>query len=357
MDSDLNRHSRGTSVLLGLSGGVDSAAAASLLTSAGYKVTALTLRTWKDGETQSEPYERAARVARSLGIDHIEMDVASAFYRDIVCPFVRSWRVGETPNPCVLCNPDFKFRLMLKVAEERGLDLIATGHYARLTGDSVRPYLCRALDRKRDQSYFLYRLNRKVLNRTLFPLGSYSKSEIRAIASVFGDSVAQASDSQDICFLGDTKLRSFLAEQGVEDTPGFFLNTEGEIIGEHTGSWHFSEGQRRRLGIATGRRMTVLSKDTANNTVILGYEEDALIDAVELSGVVSIDPLPEAFDALVQIRSQGIARPARITTRAGGNASVIFPNPQRVVSPGQSAVFYWEDRVLGGGIVRKCLSR
>jgi tRNA-specific 2-thiouridylase len=349
MDRQENHHMNcpGASVLLGLSGGVDSAAAASLLLQDGYSVTALTLRTVGDGD-----YVRAAEVARSLSIEHIEIDAVEDFYRVVISPFVESWRAGDTPNPCVLCNQHFKFHKLMEVANRLGCDYIATGHYARLIGEPSHRYLLRAKERRRDQSYFLYRLSRSILDRTLLPLGEYTKDQVRRIASSFDVVTGQTSDSQDICFLGATKLRKFLSEQGLEDVPGVFVDTSGVVLGEHLGSWRYSEGQRRGLGVSLGKRMTVLGKDSERNLVMLGDEKDAMITRIELRDVLLIDPLPSTFDASVQLRSQGRTFPAHIALVGRDAATVHFVAPVRLTSIGQSAVFYHEDRVLGGGIVR-----
>ncbi len=337
----------GDRVLLGMSGGVDSAAAAYLLLRAGYRVTSLTLRTLRDGDG-----DRAADVARSLGLKHIEIDAVDDFRRDVIDPFVDSWRSGETPNPCVLCNRVFKFQRLADVADRLGCEYIATGHYARLSGERPRRYLMRAKERKRDQSYFLYRLPRTILDRALLPLGSYTKDQVRAIASSFNRDVIQRADSQDICFLRDSKLSDFLSEQGLKDIPGDFVDVKGAVLGKHRGYWRYSEGQRRGLGIALGKRMTVLRKDSENNLVVLGDEDDAMIGRLELHDVVSIDRLPPTFDASVQMRSQGKAFPAHVVLEGDDSASVYFYSPVRLTSIGQSVVFYLEDRVLGGGIVR-----
>jgi tRNA-specific 2-thiouridylase len=338
----------GDRVLLGMSGGVDSAAAALLLMRAGYRVTALTLQTVSNGDGR-----RAADVARALAIEHIKIDAVDDFHRDVIVPFVESWRSGETPNPCVLCNRDFKFRRLAEAADRLGCDYIATGHYARLVGELPYRYLLRAKDRKRDQSYFLYRLPRAILDRTLLPLGNYTKDQVREIVSSFDVDLGQKADSQDICFLGAMKLSQFLSEQGLEDIPGDFVDTRGAVLGEHRGSWHYSEGQRRGLGISLGERMTVLHKDSANNIVVLGDEEEAMIDSLELRDVASIDQLPSTFDASVQLRSQGQPFPAHVVLEVDGSASVRFESPVRLTSIGQSVVFYLENRVLGGGIVRR----
>ncbi len=333
-------------VLLGLSGGVDSAAAASLLLRDGYRVTALTLQTIDD-----DACDRAAEVARALAIEHITINAVDDFYRDVVCPFVESWRSGETPNPCVFCNRHFKFQRLAEAANHLGCDYIATGHYAQMVGEQSRRYLHRARDRRRDQSYFLYRLPRAIIDRILLPLGGYTKDDVRAIVSSFDAETGRIADSQDICFLGATKLSRFLSEQGLEDSPGFFVDKNGTVLGEHKGCWRYSEGQRRGFGISLGKRMTVIGKECDKNLVILGDEGDAMIESLELRDVVSIDPLPSAFEASVQLRSQGKAFPARIVLGERDSASVHFDLPVRLTSIGQSAVFYRDDRVLGGGIV------
>lgn len=345
-----NHHANrsGDRVLLGMSGGVDSAAAAYLLKRAGYRVTALTLQTVSDGDGRY-----AADIAHALAIEHIEIDAVDDFHRDVMIPFVDSWRSGETPNPCVLCNRDFKFQRLAEIADRLGCDYIATGHYARLVGDLPHRYLLRAKERKRDQSYFLYRLPRSILDRTLLPLGNYTKDQVREIVSSFNVELGQKADSQDICFLGAMKLSRFLSEQGLEDLPGNFIDTRGTVLGEHRGSWHYSEGQRRGLGISLGERMTVLRKDSARNLVVLGDEKEAMMESLELRDVASIDQLPSAFDASVQLRSQGKTFPAHIVLEGDTSASVHFESPVRLTSIGQSVVFYLEDRVLGGGIVRR----
>lgn len=345
-----NHHndSSGRRVLLGLSGGVDSAAAASLLLQSGCHVTALTFRT-----VSGDSCERAAKIARTLEIEHIEIDAVDDFYRDVVRPFIESWRSGETPNPCVHCNRHFKFRRLAEAADRVGCDYIATGHYARLIGEPTHRYLHRAKDRRRDQSYFLYRLSRAILDRTLLPLGDYTKDEVRAIASSIDTELGQVQDSQDICFLGATKLNQFLSKHGLKDTPGYFVDKNGTVLGEHMGSWRYTEGQRRGLGISLGKRMTVVGKDSEKNLVILGDEQDAMIESLELYDVVSIDRIPSVFDATVQLRSQGKAFPAQVVLGEGDSASVRFDVPVRLTSIGQSAVFYEDDRVLGGGIVRR----
>ena len=168
-------------------------------------------------------------------------------------PFIESWRSGETPNPCVHCNRHFKFRRLAEAADRLGCDYIATGHYAQLIGEPTHRYLHRAKDRRRDQSYFLYRLSRAILDRTLLPLGDYTKHEVRAIASSIDTVLGQVQDSQDICFLGATKLNQFLSKHGLKDAPGYFVDKNGTVLGEHMGSWRYTEGQRRVWGFRSAR--------------------------------------------------------------------------------------------------------
>ncbi|MFA5585083.1 MAG: tRNA 2-thiouridine(34) synthase MnmA [Saccharofermentanales bacterium] len=341
----------GSAVLLGLSGGVDSAASAILLKEAGYRVRAVTLWTWTESSDRSL-IEQAGRSAALLGIPHEVVDVRQAFYQEVVVPFVQAWQEGLTPNPCVFCNPDFKFKVMARLADQLDCQYLATGHYARLADRGQGPALHRALHREQDQSYFLYRLTPALLDRTLFPVGSLTKAEVRQIAERYRDPAAGQRDSQDICFIGKNQLKGFLSRQGLKDQPGPFLDRAGQIIGQHQGSWHFTPGQRRRLGQAFGRRMTVLSVDRQKNTVTLGDEEDALIRQLELTDLVFPRLAASELDAQVQLRSQGTSLAARLAIEPDGlRAKVFLDQAVRLTAAGQSAVFYDDDEVLGGGLV------
>ncbi len=339
-------------VLLGLSGGVDSLASALLLKAQGYEVIAVTLRTWEEEGEHVRGLEQATLSADLLGLRHIILDVRQAFYNQVVEPFVEAWRRGETPNPCVMCNPDFKFKTMEDLADQLECPYLATGHYARTETHEAGSWLHRARHRPQDQSYFLYRLPSRILDRVLFPLGEKSKEEARLLVSSAGDPTAVSRDSQDICFIGKGQLKQFLGRQGLEDKPGYFVNSRGEPIGEHRGSWRFTVGQRRHLGESFGRRMTVLALDHEKNTVLLGDEEEAFVQEMELAEVFSPHRLPPSFSAGVQLRSQGKPLPARVWVDQGqGGGRIRFECPVRLSSPGQSAVFYQGDRVLGGGLV------
>lgn len=338
-------------VLLGLSGGVDSTASASLLKAEGFEVTAVTLRTWQEDEDESR-LEGAARSARLLGLPHLILDVRQAFLEEVVEPFVQGWRQGLTPNPCVFCNPDFKFQKMIHLADELGCHYIASGHYARVGWEDSGRWLYRASHRRQDQSYFLYRLPSWLLERLRFPLGGMSKEEARQIAGQGGDPVASARDSQDICFIPKGRLKDFLINQGLETKEGAFIDRQGQVIGRHSGAWQFTLGQRRHLGQAWGRRMTVLAIDANRNTVMVGDEAEAMMTEMSLVNCLLTNPLPSSMEVQVQLRSQGIPHPACLTFDPDqAEARVRFPEPVRMSSPGQSAVFYQGDRVLGGGLL------
>ncbi|NLA82054.1 MAG: tRNA 2-thiouridine(34) synthase MnmA [Clostridiaceae bacterium] len=338
-------------VLLGLSGGVDSTASASLLKEQGYEVTAVSLWTWQE-EEDPERLERASQSAALLGLPHLILDVRDDFYQNVVGPFVAAWGQGLTPNPCVFCNPNFKFDKMAKLADELGCHYIATGHYARVGRHESDYWLYRASHRRQDQSYFLYRLPADLLERILFPLGGKSKDQARQIASRFGDPVAQARDSQDICFLAKGQLKPFLKKQGLKQEEGPFLNPQGQVVGHHSGAWQFTVGQRRHLGQALGQRMTVLAIDGHKNTVTLGDEDQAMMEAMTLTDCFWPHPPPTSLELELQLRSQGIPHPASvIVTDQGREAGVRFKQAVRFSSPGQSAVFYQGDRILGGGLV------
>ncbi|NLA96037.1 MAG: tRNA 2-thiouridine(34) synthase MnmA [Clostridiaceae bacterium] len=340
------------SVLLGLSGGVDSMASAVLLQAEGYHVTAVTLRTWQEDHADASRIERAQRSSRLLEIPHRVLDVRQAFYDEVVVPFVEAWKGGLTPNPCVMCNAGFKFAVLSDLADQLGIQYLATGHYARVVEKDQIHWLHRALYRRYDQSYFLYRLEPSLLRRLLFPVGNLSKEEVRRLAQQFHDPVSVTRDSQDICFIAKNQLKAFLGRRGLEEKRGFFIDPAGEVIGEHKGSWQYTPGQRRRLGQSFGRRMTVLATDHLHNTVTLGEESSALMKEALLTDLVLAGPLPGTFRAGVQLRSQGT--PCDATVLAGpkyGEARICFAVPVRITSPGQSAVFYDGDRVLGGGVV------
>lgn len=361
-------------ILLALSGGVDSVASAILLKRM-HEVETVTFLLTGDVEQQKEQTARASEIANKLGLPHHVLDLTQCFREYVLQPFLDAWRKGRTPNPCVMCNPRVKFAALMTLASELDCQAIATGHYARVgshfscktchnvtvkrvlekSRDELPIFLYRAADPRRDQSYFMYRLTPDVLRRIILPVGGLSKDEVRSIIAEEGLSVETEKDSQDLCFLDGKSLRTYLREQVGREEPGHFLDLEGRVIGEHGGIWQFTVGQRRHLGESFGQRMTVVALDPERNAVILGDESDALMEALMLEDCYFPYDMPHKFDASVKLRSQGIPLRAHVEKKCDNKVLVYFDMPVRLSSPGQSAVFYEDDRVLGGGVVSRLL--
>ncbi len=358
-------------VLLGLSGGVDSAVSAVLLQEQGFQVIGLTLDfSCRSEETRDNMIRDTKSLAADLGIEHFVHEAHTEFEEKVMTPFVDAWRRGETPNPCVLCNPIMKFPSMISLADEYGCDFIATGHYAAIGDEEGKliPFnerrrdrkvsLLRGTDRRKDQSYFLYALPQEILSRVLFPLGELTKTEVRALAEDRGIKLAQKADSQEICFLPDDDRIDFLREQDALGEPGPYLDTEGKLIGQHAGIGRYTVGQRKKLGQSFGKRMTVLSIDAARNAIVLGDEIECRSSSILLANLVFTDLLEKMLrdqdqvTLLVQLRSQGQAIPCAIELIDNGSRAVIrFAEAQRLTAPGQAAVFYQDKMVLGGALV------
>jgi tRNA-specific 2-thiouridylase len=351
-------------VLVAMSGGVDSAAAAAFLVEEGHEVVGATLKLWCYGGAEASPrsccslrdIEDARASAAALGFRHYVLDEESDFDREVVRPFVRSYLAGETPNPCVRCNTHLKFGSLLTRARRLGFDAVATGHYARLEQTAGGPVLARAADRAKDQSYVLWGLSRKDLASSRFPLGARTKTEARAAARRAGLRVAEKVESQDICFVQGGHYGDFVsarAEGAPQARPGEIVDLAGAVLGEHRGAIHYTVGQRRGLGVAAGDPLYVVRVDAARNRVVVGSERDLHIDAMEVREVnwVSCDPPSGALEAEVKVRYRSRPAPAVVTPAGPGRVGVRFREPQRAVAPGQSAVFYRGEVVLGGGII------
>lgn len=352
-------------VVVGMSGGVDSAVAAALLVEQGYAVQGVTLQTWEPEtpETTSKKWQErgcckvgiARYVAERLNIPHRVIDIRERFRSAVVQDFIHGYLSGQTPNPCVRCNERVKFGALVETARTLGADYVATGHYARVLPDAAgRLQLYRGGDPTKDQSYFLYRLSQSWLPHILFPVGDMRKEAIRPRAEAIGLPADEIKESQEICFVTKGDYRSFMAEQApLAERPGPFVGMDGTPIGTHRGVAFYTPGQRRGLGLASDRRLYVVRVDAGTNVVVVGRDED-LLAASCLVGDVNLlgtDRLHEPVRAAVKVRYASPATPATLWPDHGGRLRVEFDAPQRALSPGQSAVFYQGDLVLGGGII------
>jgi tRNA-uridine 2-sulfurtransferase len=348
-------------VVVAMSGGVDSSVTAALLVEQGYEVEGASLRLWeapRPAPRSCSDHRGAAEVAAALGIRHAVIDARAEFARGVVRPFVGEYIAGRTPNPCVACNRDFKLGLLLDWAKSRGADYVATGHYARIARDPVimRAALLRGVDRQKDQSYFLFPLSQEQLASTLFPLGELEKSEVRAIARRLALSVAERPDSQDVCF-GD--YRSFVESLAdpAELHGGEIVDRAGNILGHHKGLHSVTIGQRKGLGLSSAQPLYVLEIDELSRRVVVGGREELNTRGLTAASVNWIDP-PTAteFSAEVQVRYRAATIPCRVRVLAGGRCEARFESAFPAVTPGQAAVFYRDDRVLGGGWIDRSLS-
>ena len=342
-------------VFVGMSGGVDSAAAALLLVQAGYDVTGVTMRLHPDRPGDADDIGAARDAAAALGIPHVVLDLRERFARQVMDRFAAEYAAGRTPNPCVDCNREIKFGAMLDWALEQGADYIATGHYAKVCFDpkTGRWNLLRGRDRAKDQTYFLYQLTQRQLSHLLLPVGDYDKPAIRAMLEQRGVGNARRPDSQDICFIPGGDYAAFLRQRGVEGAPGDFVDETGRVLGRHRGQECYTIGQRKGLGVSAGAPVYVLRKDLSQNTVVLG-PNDALFTTeliAERVNLIPVEQLPESMPVTARTRHSQREDAATLYPLANGRVRVVFDRPQRAVTPGQAVVFYDGDRVVGGGTI------
>ncbi|MDO9515174.1 MAG: tRNA 2-thiouridine(34) synthase MnmA [Syntrophales bacterium] len=343
------------SVLVGISGGIDSAVASAILKERGYRVEGLYIQNGFPAGSERE----AAAVAKRLGFPLHILDAASSFKKDVVAYFAGEYLAGRTPNPCIVCNKKIKFRYLLEEARTRGLGSIATGHYARIedSGPEEGLGLFKGIDREKDQSYFLFQLGQKELGHLIFPNGEKTKKEIREMAQDLG--LPPRKESQEICFIPDDNYRNFLETYPVTlPRPGNIVDREGNVVGRHRGTHTVTIGQRKGLNIASQRPYYVLEINTERDEVIVGREEDQFtggLVANNCSWVSNKPAVQETLQARTYIRYRHRGVDSEITPLPGGQVHVRFMTPQKAVAPGQAAVFFQGDRLLGGGWIERGL--
>ena len=355
-------------VFVAMSGGVDSSTTAGLLKKAGYTVVGVTMcfnishpNSQRPSCCGIEGIEDARRAARILDIPHYVLNFASEINDFIIDDFTQEYLAGRTPNPCVRCNQYLKFGTLYKKVRALGADFLATGHYVRLGYNSRRKTwdLKKAKDPSKDQSYFLYGIDEKILPRLLFPLGPYTKDEVRGLARKFGLPAADKPESQDICFVPDRDYKKFIRERlgNGAFVPGPFKDPQGKILGQHQGIIHYTIGQRERLGLALGYPVYVYKIDKRSNTVYVGKEENlysAGLVAGQLNYFAKAIP-KKGMNAEARIRYHAPEIKAKLIALSRQRVEVIFKEPQKAVTPGQSVVFYQRDKVLGGAVIEKAI--
>jgi len=346
---DKKNHHR--KVIVAMSGGVDSSVAAALLRQAGFDVIGIFMKFWKEGKSLenrccSVESEKLARsVAQKLGISFYVLNVEKEFKRKVVDYFLKEYKEGNTPNPCIICNKEIKFGFLIKKALSLGADFVATGHYARIKKEK----LLKGEDKGKDQSYFLWQLDKKQLSYILFPVGGYTKPEVRKLAEKFKLPTAKTPESQEVCFIQNT-INDFLKKY-LKIKPGKIVNLQGKILGEHEGLWFYTIGQRRGLEIMQGPYY-VIDKDFKKNILIVSKNQKDLgkkeLTAIDVSWIVS-QKLP--INAEVKIRYKSDFAKAKIFNNGKNKVKIVFPKKQRAITPGQSAVFYRGNELLGGGVI------
>ncbi len=363
--------SRKGKVLVAMSGGIDSTVTALMLHQQGYEVVGITMKTWdyaasggskkETGCCNLDSFNDARMAAVQHGFPHYILDIREEFGSFVVENFVDEYLAGRTPNPCVLCNTHIKWRALLKRADALGCEFIATGHYAQVRQhDNGRFVISKGVDETKDQSYVLWGLQQDLLSRTLLPLGPYRKTEIRQMAEDFGyPELAKKSESYEICFVPDNDYRGFLKRkvEGLEEqvAGGSFVDKEGNILGQHKGYPFYTIGQRKGLDITFGKPVYVTAINPDTNTVVLGDEEDLEKEDMRVAKInwIKYDGLQEPMEALTKIRYKDKGSFSVLTPSGIGDVSVRFFEKAKGIAPGQSAVFYEGDDVIGGGIIQR----
>jgi tRNA-specific 2-thiouridylase len=365
-DNDVSKKGK---VLVAMSGGIDSSVTALMLHNEGYEVIGITMKTWdyassggskkETGCCSLDSINDARTLAVNLGFPHYILDIRAEFGEHIINNFVEEYLAGRTPNPCVLCNTHIKWEALLKRADQLGCEFIATGHYAQVRFENGRYIISKGIDEAKDQSYVLWGLSQESLKRTIFPLGKFRKSEIRDMAMKAGyEELAKKSESYEICFIPENDYRAFLKHKvpGLEEKVdgGNFVLSSGKVVGKHRGYPFYTIGQRKGLEIALGEPMFVIQIIPETNTVVIGTKEE--LDKQEMFirdyNLVKYETLPENFVATMKIRYHDLGTPATISVE-NGKVKATFHRPVAGVAPGQSAVFFEGNDLVGGGFIAR----
>ena len=362
-------------VAMAMSGGVDSSVAASLLKEKGYEVIGLTMKLWSYNdvggniENESsccslESINNAKYVCSQIGIPHYTLDFTDVFENYVINNFVDEYLNGRTPNPCILCNIKIKWEVLLKKANEIGADYFSTGHYARIgfDKDCGRYILKKGRDAKKDQSYFLWGLSQNALEKTIFPLGEMTKTEVRKYAEDRNLKSAKVEESQEICFIPDNDYHRFLSEwtksTDVKIEEGEIISKDGNVLGNHKGYPFYTIGQRKKLGIAVGKPIYVYDIEPKANRIFVGDEEDLysrglIADNINL---IAFEEIEKPANVVTKIRYKDFGSSSVVYSAGDDEIKIIFDEPKKSITPGQSVVFYREDIVIGGGIIKERIS-
>lgn len=368
-----NKQNKKERVVVAMSGGVDSSVAACILKEQGYDVVGISLKVWDEEQVEGRrgktccsynDIQDARFVCDRLGIPFYAFNYKEEFQEKVIQNFVDEYQKGRTPNPCILCNRHIKFDQLLNEAKKLGASYLATGHHVRVFKDDQDVYhLLKGVDSEKDQSYVLYHLNQNHLSRLLFPIGDYTKAQIRDIAEKYNLVTAQKPESQDICFIPNRDHAQFIEKYLGDHQPrphGHFIDQSGNNLGPHEGIYKYTVGQRRGLGVSAGERIYVTDIDVKSGNVILGSQEDLNKAGLMAKDIHWVKEFPkedlEKQGIGVKIRYQKTEIPSKILLKDDGRVEVYFQDKNLSVSPGQSAVFYHDDEVLGGGIIEKSIN-